>query len=163
MRSKHRTTILLGGTIAFCFSLTAPAPAETLPEGSGWGARVMMQPVMMAHGGLTALCNPRAARLASWGVDQIEKLLKPTEPQRASLNRLREAATKAAELDSAACPRAIPQNSGERLAFMAQRLAVLWERTKLIATAFEAFYSSLTEEQKAQLDRGPRRWRWRSN
>lgn len=160
MMSRDRTTFVFCSAIAFCFALTAPAAAQTLPKGAGWGARVMMQPVIIAHGGFTALCNPRAARLSGWGVDQIEKLIKRSESQRASLNTLRGAATKAAELDSAACPRVIPQNSSERLTFMAKRLAVLSERAKLIADAFDAFYSSLTEDQRVQLDRGPRRWRW---
>jgi len=160
MRVPQSTIAILGVAFAFFAALAASASAQTAPRGSGWGARVMMQPVMMAHGGLTALCSPRAAQLASWGVDQIEKVVKPADSQRTTLSELRAAAIKAANLDSAACPRAIPQNSGERLAFMAQRLTVLSERAKLIASAFDAFYSSLTEEQKVQVDRGPRRWRW---
>jgi len=34
---------------------------------------MVIEPVIIAHGGFSALCNPRAAAQAGWGVDQIEK------------------------------------------------------------------------------------------
>jgi hypothetical protein len=160
--STHRQSIALGSAIALGLAVAAPAAAQNVPKGSGWGARMMMEPIVMAHGGFTALCNPRAARLSGWGVDQIEKVVKPSESQRAALDDLRAAAVKAADLSSAACPRALPQNSGERLVFVKQRLAALLQATTMVAQSFDTFYASLSEEQKARVDTGPRRWRWRS-
>ena len=116
----------------------------------------------MAHGGLTALCNPKAAHLAGWGVDQIEKIVKPTETQRPALDDLRKIAAAATELSSSECPRALPESSRERLAFLEQRLSALHQVVKIVAASFDAFYGLLSEEQKARVDARPRRWRWRS-
>ena len=155
------TPVVVGASI-FWLVLGAPANAQSLPKASGWGARVLMEPVIMAHGGFTALCNPRAARLAGWGVDQIEKVVQPTEAQRAALDDLRKVSATATELSSAECPRAIPQSTRERLAFLEQRLSALHQAVKIVAASFDAFYALLSEEQKARADAGPRRWRWRS-
>src|SRR5262245_37578145 len=121
----HRLSTALASSIAVLLAVAAPAAAQNVPRGSGWGARVMMEPIVLAHGGFTALCNPRAAQLSGWGVDQIEKVVKPSEAQRAALDDLRAAALKASDLSSAACPRAISQNSQERLLLVTQRLAAL--------------------------------------
>ena len=85
----HHQSIALASAIALGLAVAAPAAAQNVPKGSGWGARMMMEPIVMAHGGVAALCNPRAARLSGWGVDQIEKVLKPSESQRAALDELR--------------------------------------------------------------------------
>jgi hypothetical protein len=141
--------------------MSAPVLGQIVEKGSGWGARVLLEPVIVAHGGFNALCNPRAAPLAGRGVDQIEKLLRPAGPQRTALDELREAAVKATDLSSATCPRTIPNNSRERLAFMEQRLASLERATAMLSKSFDKFYETLSEEQKARIDTGPRRWRWR--
>jgi hypothetical protein len=158
----QRKIIVLAAAIVFCAAENAPAGAQTVPRGSGWGARVMIQPVVIAHGGFAALCNPRAARLAGSGVDQIEKVVSPSGSQRAALDVLRAEAAKAVDLSAGACPRTLPQNSRERLAFLEQRLSALRHATALVATAFDSFYVSLSDEQKAQVDSGPRRWQWRT-
>jgi hypothetical protein len=120
-----------------------------------------MEPVIAAFGGFSALCNPSAARRAGWGADQIAKVITLTAAQRALLDDLRTATAKAAEPQDAACPRQIPRDSRDRMTFLELRLAALLHATKTIVPAFEAFHGSLTDEQKAQLDRGPKRWSWR--
>jgi hypothetical protein len=146
--------------IVFAVAVPPQGIAQTTLSGAGWGARIMLEPVIMAHGGFTNLCNERAARLAGWGVDQIEKL-KLDGTQRTLLSDLRAAAIKAADLEAGICPRAIPRNSAERLGFTTRRMAMLSERVALISASFDRFYSSLTDEQRAQLDNGPKRWRLR--
>jgi hypothetical protein len=138
----------------------APLSAQTLPRGAGWGATMVIEPVIIAHGGLSALCNPRAAAQAGWGVEQIEKLVSPTGPQQAVLSELKAAVTKAADTSTGVCPAQIPRSSNERLAFLEKRLAALREAVHLVVPAFEAFHASLDDEQKAKLDAGPRGWRW---
>jgi len=142
--------------------LLQPAPllAQTLPRGSGWGATMVIEPVIIAHGGFSALCNPRAAAQAGWGVDQIEKLVNPTSPQQAALAELRAAVTKAADTSSGVCPAQIPSSAQERLVFLEKRLTALREAVHLVVPAFEAFHASLNNEQKTRLDSGPRGWRW---
>ena len=142
--------------------LLQPAPllAQTLPRGAGWGATMVIEPVIIAHGGFSALCNPRAAAQAGWGVDQIEKLMSPTGPQQPALAALKAAVTKAADTSTGVCPAQIPRGAQERLVFLEKRLAALREAVHLVVPAFEAFHASLNDEQKAQLDSGPRGWRW---
>src|SRR5215813_838180 len=95
----------------------APLSAQTLPRGSGWGATMVIEPVIIAHGGFSALCNPRAAARAGWGVEQIEKAVGPTGPQQTALAELKAAVVKAADLSQGVCPARIPQRSNERLTF----------------------------------------------
>lgn len=134
--------------------------------GPGWGSGMMMGPGMMRGPGMWGrgfggMCNPRFAGLAEWRVDEIERAVKPTEAQQAALKELRAASTKAAETLAAACPNALPQTSGERLAFMEKRMESMLAAVKTVRPAFDAFYASLSDEQKARLDTaGPRRWGW---
>ena len=137
-----------------------PLSAQTLPRGAGWGATMVIEPVVIAHGGFSALCNPRAAAQAGWGVEQIEKLVSPTGPQQAALAELKAAVTKAADPSTGVCPAQIPRSAHERLAFLEKRLAALRDAVHIVVPAFEAFQASLDDEQKAKLDAGPRGWRW---
>src|SRR4051812_21757128 len=142
-------------------TLTSPAIAQWPSAGSGWGANVVMEPVIAAYGGFSALCNPSATGRAGWGADQIAKVVTLTAAQRSLLDELRKATAKAVEPQDAVCPRQIPRNSRDRMTFLEGRLAALLQATRTMVPAFEAFHASLTDEQKAQLDRGPKRWSWR--
>ena len=58
----------------------------------------MMGPGMMGRGGMggiAAMCDPRAAGLAEWRMERIERLISPNEAQRAALNELWTASAKA--------------------------------------------------------------------
>lgn len=145
---------------------TPPAAADQGPGmGNGWGPGAMMGPGMMGwggRGGMGMLCNPRAAGLAEWRTERIERLVQPTEAQRAALNDLRTASTKAAEQIAAACPRDLPASAPARLELMEKRMESMLAALKTVRPAFVAFYGTLTDEQKARLDQaGPRRWGWR--
>ena len=61
-------------------------------RGYGWGPGMMMGPGM---GGIAAMCDPRAAGLAEWRMERIERLISPNEAQRAALNELWTASAKA--------------------------------------------------------------------
>ena len=153
---------------------TAPAPASPPAErgpggarGYGWGPGMMMGPGMMGWGGrggmggMAAMCDPRAAGLAEWRMERIERLVNPTEAQRAALNELRTASTKAAETVAAACPREFPTSATARLELMEKRLDAMLLAIKTVRPAFDAFYATLTDEQKARINTGgPRRWGW---
>ena len=131
------------------------------PRGHGWGPGMMMGPGMMGWGGMGAMCNPRAAGLAEWRMERIERLINPTEAQRAALNELRAASTKAAETIAAACPREFPASASARLETMEKRLETMLTAIKTVRPAFNAFYATLNDEQKARINSsGPRRWGW---
>jgi len=139
-------------------------------RGYGWGPGVMMGPGMMGRGGMggiAAMCDPRAAGLAEWRMERmermerIERLISPNEAQRAALNELRTASTKAAETVAAACPREFPASASARLEVMEKRLDAMLLAIKTVRPAFDAFYATLTDEQKARINSGgPRRWGW---
>jgi hypothetical protein len=164
--------IAVAGTI-----LTAPAIAQTAGPGSGsppvagepgsgprsygWGPGMMMGPGMMSWGGMGAMCDPRGAGLAEWRMERIERLINPTEAQRAALNELRTASTKAAEIVAAACPREFPSSASARLELMEKRLDSMQQAIKLVRPAFDTFYATLSDEQKARINTGgPRHWGW---
>lgn len=131
------------------------------PRGYGWGPGMMMGPGMMGWGGMGAMCNPRAAGLAEWRMERIERLINPTEAQRAALNGLRAASTKAAETIAAACPREFPASAPARLETMEKRLEAMLAAIKTVRPAFDAFYATLNDEQKARINSsGPRGWGW---
>ncbi len=149
--------------------LTAPVMAQPGPgypdRGPGWGPGMMMGPGMMGWrgaGGMTGLCDPRAAGMAEWRMERIERLVKPTDAQRAALNELRTASTKAAETISAACPREFPASASARMEMMEKRLETMLAAMKTVRPAFDAFYATLNDEQKARINSGgPRHWGWR--
>jgi hypothetical protein len=145
-------------------------PAERGPGygpggGYGWGPGMMMGPGMMGRGGrggFAGMCDPRAAGLAEWRMERIERLVKPSDTQRAALDGLRTASTKAAELISAACPQDFPASASARLEAMEKRMDSMLQAIKTVRPAFDAFYATLSDEQKARLNTaGPRGWGWR--
>ena len=138
--------------------LTIPVSAQQLRRPSGWGATIVLAPLLIAHGGWAMRCNPMAAERAGAGVNRIEKFLRLTELQRTALDDVRTATIKAADLKAGACPADLPRTSAERLSFTVKRLDALQKVTASIEPKFEMFYASLNAEQKAQLDTGPRRW-----
>jgi hypothetical protein len=113
--------------------------------GPGWGPGAMMGPGMMAADGFGFLCNPRAAGFAEWRTDRIEAAVRPTEAQRAALNELRGASTKAAEMVAAACPADFPAKATERLKLMETRLEAMLQAVKTVRPAFDAFYDLLDD------------------
>jgi hypothetical protein len=140
--------------------VTAQTSMRQQARASGWGARMVLLPILVTHGGFNARCNRGAARFATRSVNQIDRFIAPTPSQRVHLEELKVALSNATDLSRGACPDVIPQNSQAALSFMAQRLAALHEAVRTGSEAFAKFYASLTEEQKVRLDAGPRRWRW---
>jgi hypothetical protein len=170
--------VLLAATgAASAQSATAPSTTEKSAgagaqgAGPGWGPAFgmrpgyMMGPGMMRGmgmwGGRFGPCDPSAAGMAEWRIEEIERVVQPTEPQRAALADLRAASTKAVEALKTACPREIPRTSVQRMAFMEKRMEAMLEAIKTVRPAFDAFYAAMSDEQKARLDTvGPRRWGW---
>ena len=154
-----------GGPPAAGGSGPVPGPGPGYGPGArgfGWGPGSMMWPGMMGSGGMRGICDPRAAGLAEWRLDRIESVVKPNEPQRTALNELRAASTKAADLIAAACPREFPASAPARLELTEKRLDAMLQAVKTVRPAFDAFYATLNDEQKARINAaGPNRWGWR--
>lgn len=131
------------------------------PRGHGGGHGMMMGPGMMGRGGMGGMCDPRGAGLAEWRMERIERLVNPNDAQRAALDNLRNASAKAAEIVTAACPREFPASATGRLELMEKRLDAMQQAIKTVRPAFDAFYATLNDEQKARVNTsGPRHWGW---
>jgi hypothetical protein len=156
---SHRTIRLI--PFVALAVLCWPALSHAQPQASAWGAVVVMEPVIIAHGGFSGRCNPQAAEKAGWGVERIERAAKPTEAQRPDLDALKTAVIKAADLTSGICPSGMPRSSAERLEFLEKRLEILTQAVKTIRPAFDRFYGSLSDQQKVRVDAAPaRKWPW---
>jgi len=144
---------------------TPPAAGAPGPgPGRGWGPGTMMGPGMMGwgRGGFAGMCDPRGAGMAEWRMERIERLINPTEAQRKALDDLRTASTKAAETIATACPRDFPASASARMELMEKRLEAMLTAIKIVRPAFDAFYATLNDEQKARINAGgPRHWGWR--
>jgi hypothetical protein len=154
---------MLISAIALSLALVLNAgPTDAQPHGHGPG--FMMGPGMMGPGGFGRLCGPASAGMAEWQADRLQTIVKPDDAQRAKLDELKAASTKAAELMRNACPSEFPKSTVERMKLMENRADAMLQAIKLVRPAMEAFYTSLSDEQRARLDSssGPGRfWRWR--
>ncbi len=129
------------------------------PRSYGFGPGTMMGPGMMGWSG--GGCDPRAAGLAEWRIDRIAQLIGPNEVQRAALETLRAASLKAAETVVADCPQDLPLSATSRLETIEKRLEAMLVAIKTVRPAFDAFYATLNDEQKARINSGgSSRWGW---
>jgi hypothetical protein len=125
------------------------------------GQGIMMGPGMMGGRSFGFLCNPRMAGFAEWRISQVETAIKPNEAQRSRLDELKAVSVRAAEIIAKDCPTTFPTKATERLALAEQRLDAMQQAIKIVRPAFQAFYDSLDDKQKATLDAsGPRNWGW---
>ena len=161
MLSKHRTACLLAAITFASLSLTIAAEAQ--PFGPG-GPGHMMGPGMMDRELFGRTCGPRSAGFAEWRLDRIERVIKPTEAQRARFDEFKAASSKAAEAMRAACPTSVPATIVGRMEAMEKRLDAMLQAVKTVRPTLEAFYATLSEEQKDSLNTGSGRarfWHWR--
>jgi len=124
---------------------------------------VMTGPGTMGPRGYRRLCTPRSVGLYEWQVRWIERVVRPTETQRAALNDLQSASSKTIATMATACKAEIPATTKAQLEMMDARLEVMSQAVKTLRPAFDAFYASLDRQQQQRLDVfGPRHrsWRW---
>ena len=100
-----------------------------------------------ADANLNAGC---AAPVANWPQQQIERVLQPTKEQRAHLEQLRQTSLGLAQFVASTCPANAPRAAPERLEAVKDRLAVLRYAANNVSPAYERFYQSLSDAQKAR-------------
>lgn len=169
--TTKRTGIATFAALALA-TLSLAATADAQPYGRGPGERgpgsgmmgqgMMMGPAMMGRRSFNRMCHPSAAGFAQWRIDRIEQAIKPTDAQRAKFDEFKAASSKAAEALRNACPTDAPTTMIARMEAMEKRLDAMAAAAKTVRPALEAFYATLTDEQKARLDSNSRRSRsWR--
>ena len=116
----------------------------TTPSGQGGrGQRASTPPKPQAE------CD---ASVMAWPNDRIDRVVRPNDAQRAKLDALQAAATKAADLIKAACPSEIPSTPPARLAAVGKRLQAMLQAVQTIRPALADFYNALSDDQKARFN-----------
>jgi hypothetical protein len=116
------------------------------------------RPAKHAESADTASCSAAQPGATDWPSEAIERNVKPTDTQRASLTALQDAATKAADILKASCPPAEAHTPTARLDAAAARLDAMLQAIGTVRPALDDFYSALSDEQKAAFDAiGPAR------
>lgn len=150
--------------IAALATILLASVAEAQPSGPSRGGSGMMGPGMMDRQLFGRMCGPRIAGFAQWRLDRIEQVIKPTEAQRAKFDELKAASNKAVEAMRAACPTDAPATIVGHMEAIEKRLDAMLQAVRTVRPALEAFYSTLSDEQKSNLNgrRGTGRfWHWR--
>lgn len=120
-------------------------------DGMMGGPDMMGRHGMMGGPGRMGLCGPRGERMAEMMLMRLERVTRPTEAQRGGLEKLREAAGKAHEIARAGCPAEPSFTPTGRLANAEKRLEAMLQAVRTVRPAFEEFFASLNDEQKARL------------
>lgn len=120
-------------------------------------------PGMMGRGGFRGMmCGPGGAGFAEWRIDRMQQALKLTDAQRAKFDEFKKASADAQAAMRAACPAEFPSSMADRLTLMESRMEIMLTGIKTVRPAFDAFYATLTDEQKTKLNANRGRFgRWR--
>ena len=102
---------------------------------------------------IAQLCGGRGSQVTNLPTEQIERSLRLSDAQEAALKELNDALAKAANILKADCPAEQPLTPPGRLAAMEQRLDAVLQALGTVQPALAKFYDSLTDEQKARVDR----------
>jgi len=151
----------LNGLLASCIALllltsTSHAQSVLLPGSlTGIGSN--------GPTGAKRLCAPLTVGLHRWQTGWITRLLKLDGEQAVLLQELAVDSARAQQAISSACVGRKAESTTDQLAAMERRLHGLVQAVTLIRPAYEQFYVSLNDKQKALLEAigpGRRGWRW---
>ncbi len=98
------------------------------------------------------VCGENSPELTSWPIERISEVIQPTDAQRAALDELKEATSKAVDMLRAACPNDLPSVPTGRLAAMDSRLQAMLEAVRTVRIPLDRLYQSLGDEQKARFN-----------
>ena len=105
------------------------------------------------------LCTQPGSGVTAWPFAQIQQKVGLSAEQKSLLGEVRSAATKASVVFKTSCPaqNAFPLTPPGRLQAMIIRLQATLEATQTVRPALEAFYNSLSDEQKERFNElGPK-------
>jgi hypothetical protein len=113
-----------------------PSPRRALPRGTAQST--------------AQLCRDPGQGVTAWPFTQIEQAVRPNEDQRRLLDDLKRAAADAAAAFKASCDEDIALTPPGRLAAMTRRVEATLRAVRIVRPALDAFYNSLSDEQKAR-------------
>jgi hypothetical protein len=109
-------------------------------------------------GSLAQSCSAAPPGVMEWPTAEIDQTVRPTDAQRASLVALQKATNQAADLLKASCLTDDPLTPPARLAAVGTRLDTMLQAVKMVSSALNDFYGTLSDEQKARFEAiGPQR------
>lgn len=171
---KKLSTLALAATLVGTMSIGAFAPAAFAQDNSGQSPKAeqkqerkgkgQFRAVRGGHGFLGAICSEE-------GADRLDKMLEImairidlTDEQRPAFDDLKTAAlTAQTEFAESCAPlkEDKPEGAAEKLAHRTAMMELQLESMNTVLPAFETFYESLSDEQKAQINKaggkkGPR-------
>jgi hypothetical protein len=110
------------------------------------------------NGSIAQSCGAAQPGVMEWPTTQIDQTVRPTDAQHASLVALQNATAQAADLLKASCLTNDPLTPPARLAAVGKRLDTMLQAVKLVSSALNDFYGTLSDEQKAKFEAiGPQR------
>ena len=157
MTAKSKTALI--ASVAFAIvALLAAAAAQ--PFGPGMMGPGFMGPGMMTgpgtagswmmgRRGFGGMCNPG---FAEWRTDRLADLVRLNDAQRGKFDEFKTASVKSAEIMRSACQAEIPETIVARTEAMEKRMDTMLQAIRNMRPALEAFYATLSDEQKARLD-----------
>jgi hypothetical protein len=101
---------------------------------------------------LAQSCDVAQPASLKWPTEEIDARLRPTDTQRASLFALQNASAKAADMLKTSCQADDAVTPPARLAAVGKRLDTMLQAVKLVRSALDDFYGTLSDEQKAQFE-----------
>jgi hypothetical protein len=111
-----------------------------------------------AKGSFVETCGAVQPAAMQWPTGEIEARLHLTDTQRATLETLQDASAQAADMLKASCQADDALTPPARLTAVRKRLETMLQAVKLVGSALDDFYATLSDEQKAQFEAiGPRR------
>jgi LTXXQ motif family protein len=97
-------------------------------------------------------CGNAQAAAADWPAAELEQRLHPTDAQRASLNNLKDASAKAADMLKGTCEPDQTLTPPARLAAAGKRLDAMLQAVETVKASLDDLYGELNDEQKAQFE-----------
>jgi len=126
----------------------AGAPASSAVYSSATGAS---RPSAALPGG-SQICSGQAQGLTDFPIERIAQQVNPDQHQQALLDDLKAATAKAVGILQANCPNELPSTPTARLAAMRSRVEAMQQAVQVVRPALDAFYSSLSDEQKERFN-----------
>jgi hypothetical protein len=97
-------------------------------------------------------CGNGQAAATDWPAAELEQRLHPTDAQRASLNNLKDASAKAADMLKGTCEPDQTLTPPARLSAAGKRLDAMLQAVETVKASLDDLYGELTDEQKAQFE-----------
>lgn len=131
-----------------------PRPETNAPVGRAVGRQGVRRDVgwLPALAGVVRMCSEQAQELTDWPIERIAQTVQPSPSQRDALDAFRKSTGEAFDTLRADCPNDASRTPTERLDVMRRAIEIMLHAVNIVRPAFDTFYGSLDDEQKAQLN-----------